>query len=116
MRDRFGAVANFLVVYVREAHPTDEWAMEENAKAGVALAQPKSDAERSSAAALCCSSLAVDLPVVVDGVDDAVGVPYGAWPERMYVLDEAGVVLYRGGTGPWGFRPDEVEAVLRTLR
>lgn len=90
--------------------------MEENDRAGVALAQPRSDAERAAAAALCCEALDVSLPVVVDGVDDAVAIPWGAWPERMYVLDAAGVVLYRGGPGPWGFKPDEVEAVLRTLR
>ncbi len=89
--------------------------MEENSKAGIALAQPRTDAERCTAAALCSSSLDLSLPVVVDGVDDAVGIPYGAWPERMYVLDSDGIVLYRSGPGPWGFRPAEVEAVLKTL-
>jgi hypothetical protein len=48
-------------------------------------------------------------------VDDAVGARYGAWPERLYVLDAAGRVLYRGGPGPFEFRPGEVEEVLRGL-
>jgi hypothetical protein len=56
------------------------------------------------------------LPVVVDGLDDAASIPYGAWPERLYVLDGDGRVLYRGGPGPFEFKPEEVVEVLRRLR
>ena len=33
--------ADFLTVYVREAHPTDEWQMKSNVKDDVCYAQPK---------------------------------------------------------------------------
>jgi hypothetical protein len=33
--------AEFLTVYVREAHPTDEWQMKSNLKEDVCYAQPK---------------------------------------------------------------------------
>src|SRR6202035_2296742 len=33
--------ADFLTVYVREAHPTDEWQMKSNVKEDVCYAQPK---------------------------------------------------------------------------
>ena len=42
MRDEWSDVANFLVVYVREAHPSDEWEMDSNTKAGVRIPQPRS--------------------------------------------------------------------------
>ena len=107
--------ANFLLVYVREAHACDEWEMEDNTKAGVRVVQPASDADRRAAAAAFAAHVRTTMPVVVDRVDDAVGVPWGAWPERLYVLDAAGRVIYRGGPGPFEFRPEEVAEVLRGL-
>ena len=49
---RYGDRAAFIVVYVREAHPTDGWRMTSNDRAGVALAQPQVWAEQAAAAAL----------------------------------------------------------------
>ena len=115
MKDAYGDRANFLVVYVREAHASDEWEMADNTKAGVRFAQPRSDEERRSAAARFVSGSRVTIPVVVDGLDDAASTPFGAWPERLYVLDAAGRVIYRGGPGPFEFRPEEVEEVLKGL-
>src|SRR5262249_14461656 len=43
---RFKDEATFLMVYVREAHPTDGWKMESNARAGVAIKQPTTFDER----------------------------------------------------------------------
>jgi hypothetical protein len=116
MKAEYGAVANFLVIYVREAHPTDEWRMDSNDRAGVALAQPRSDGERCAAATGCAGTTGLTIPIVVDGVDDAVGIAWGAWPDRLYVLDAEGRVLYRSAPGPFGFRPQEVEGVLRRIR
>src|SRR5256885_11254796 len=39
--------ADFLTVYVREAHPTDEWQMKSNVKDDVCYAQPKTLEQRS---------------------------------------------------------------------
>lgn len=33
----------FLMVYIREAHPSDEWQMPSNVEQGVVLAQPRSE-------------------------------------------------------------------------
>jgi hypothetical protein len=115
MKDAYADRANFLIVYVREAHACDEWEMEDNTRAGVRLEQPGSDPERRAAAAKFVSGVGTTIPVLVDGVDDAVGIPWGAWPERLYVLDAGGRVLYRGGPGPFEFRPEEVEALLRSM-
>jgi hypothetical protein len=116
MRDEFGDIANFLVVYVREAHACDEWEMDSNTKAGVRIPQPRSLEERRDAAMQFVGMSKATLPVVVDGLDDAASIPYGAWPERLYVLDGDGRVLYRGGPGPFEFKPEEVVEVLRRLR
>ena len=42
--------ADFLTVYVREAHPTDEWQMKSNVKDDVCYAQPKTLEQRAAIA------------------------------------------------------------------
>ena len=36
-------------------------------------------------------------------------------PDRMYVIDSAGRVAYKGGRGPFGFKPGEMEQALVML-
>lgn len=115
MKDEWGAAANFLLVYVREAHACDEWETKDNVAAGLRILQPPSDVERRAAAARFEAEMKLTIPVVVDGVDDAVGNAWGAWPERIYVLDAAGRVLHRGGMGPFEFHPEEIPQVLGRL-
>ena len=107
-RDR----AEFLMVYVREAHPSDGWAMESNAKVGVAVTQPKSNDERAKVCQQFQTKLKPTIPVVVDGVDDRVGHAYSGMPARLYVIDPSGKVTYKGGRGPFGFRAGEMEQAL----
>jgi hypothetical protein len=33
---------------------------------------------------------------------------YAAWPERFYIIDESGRIAYRGGMGPFNYKPNEV--------
>jgi thiol-disulfide isomerase/thioredoxin len=104
--------ANFLMVYVREAHPTDGWKMASNARAGVELKQPTTDAERAEACALFRKKLSPGMPVLVDEISDPVGNAYSAMPARLYVIDAKGKVAYKSGRGPFGFRPGEMEQAL----
>lgn len=60
--------ADFLFIYVREAHPTDGWAMKSNEKAGVAVAQPQTCAERQQVAGQCAALLKPNMPLYVDDV------------------------------------------------
>ncbi len=32
---------------------------------------------------------------------------YSAWPERIYIIDESGHIAYRGGIGPFNYKPGE---------
>jgi hypothetical protein len=53
------------------------------------------------------------MPCVVDGMDNKVGEAYAAWPERLYVVDPSGKILYAGGQGPKDYKPKELEQWLR---
>ena len=112
---RSGDRAAFVMVYVREAHPTDGWSMESNDRAGVSLRQPRSYAERVEVAETCGRTLRLGFPMLVDSIDDAVGARYSGMPARLYLIDPAGRVAYKGGRGPFGFKPAELEQALILL-
>ena len=112
MKARYGDRVEFLAIYVREAHPTDGWRMASNDKAGVAFAQPRSFEERTSVAAQCCEKLKITMPLLVDDLDDKVGHLYSGMPDRLYLIDRRGRIVYKGGRGPFGFKPGELEQAI----
>ena len=103
----------FYFVYIREAHASDEWQMEENVKDDVVFAQPKDDAERKAVASSCSTRLKLSMPVLVDGIENRADDLYAAWPERLFVIGEDGRIAYAGKQGPWGFKPEEVAEWLK---
>jgi hypothetical protein len=115
MHRRYKDRVAFLAVYVREAHPTDGWRSEGNDRAGIAFKQPTTTEERTGVAQQCCTTLEIDMPLVVDGLDDRVGHLYSGMPDRLYVIDGDGRVAYQGGRGPFGFIPGEMEQSLIML-
>jgi len=68
--------------------------------------------ERLAVCRHCCDALEITMPVVVDELDDRVGHAYSGMPDRLYVIDRAGKVAYKGGRGPFGFKPGEMEQAL----
>ena len=52
------------------------------------------------------------MPMVVDAVDNAVASAYGGWPDRLYLVGRDGRIAYRGGEGPFGFKPNELGAAI----
>ena len=116
MYRRYKDRANFLCIYVREAHPIEGWRSEGNDKAGIVISQPKSFDERTAVAKKCSGVLEITMPLVVDAIDDRVGHAYSGMPDRLYVLDRSGRVSYQGGRGPFGFKSGEMEqALIMTL-
>jgi hypothetical protein len=110
--ERFRDDVEFLVVYVREAHPEDGWVLQENRDDGIAIADPATEQERAAAANTCTARFALRLPLALDGTDDAVARAYGAWPDRLYLVGRDGHIAYRGGEGPFGFLPEELERAI----
>ena len=76
------------------------------------IAQPRTAEARRKIAEGCAKELKLDLPVLVDDMQDTVAKAYAAWPDRLYVLAADGTVAYAGGRGPWGFKVDEMVAAL----
>ena len=115
MYKRYGDRVAFLGIYVREAHPTDGWLLESNSRLGIEVKQPTSQVERFGVAARCCTLLKMTIPLLVDELDDRVGRAYSGMPDRLYLIDRDGRVAYKGGRGPFGFKPGELEQSLILL-
>ena len=115
LANRFRDRVSFLVVYIREAHPEDGWVLPENRRSGVAVHDPTTEDERRAVATACATRLEVRMPMVVDGIDNAVGSAYGGWPDRLYLVTRDGRIAYQGGDGPFGFRPVELERAIGAL-
>lgn len=56
------------------------------------------------------------LPLAVDGMDNQAEELYAGWPERFYIVDVDGRIAFKGQPGPFGYRPEEVEAWLAERR
>jgi len=110
---KHGDKVAFFVVYIREAHALDGRAPMSGGAHPI-VEEPLSLDERSSVAKLCMTKLEMaPMPALVDGIDNAVDKAYAAAPDRLYLVGRDGKIAYRGGRGPFGFKPDELDAAIR---
>ena len=45
----------------------------------------------------------------IDPIDNPANASYAGWPERFYIIDESGMIVFKGRPGPFGYHPEEVE-------
>jgi hypothetical protein len=100
------------VVYITEAHPSDVWQMQSNIKDQVVFASPRDEEERTAVAGTCVRKLGIEIPAVLDEFGNSTEAAYTAWPDRLYLLDASGRVVYKSKPGPFGFHPDDLQAAL----
>jgi hypothetical protein len=74
--------------------------------------EPRSDEQRKEVAATCALGLRMNMPMAVDGLDNAVASAYGGWPDRLYLIGRDGRIAFQGGEGPFGFKPEELERAI----
>lgn len=112
VHQRYKDRATFVMVYVREAHPTDGWKMDSNGRIGIAVKQPTTYTERVEVCERFRKKLAPEMVVAVDDITDPAGTAYSGMPARLYVIDTRGKVAFKSGRGPFGFKPGEMEQAL----
>jgi len=71
--------------------------------------------ERRAAARLCAEQLGLTIPTLIDSMDNVACEAFAAWPERIYIVNTSGKIHYRGGQGPYEFKPLEARASLVEL-
>lgn len=103
----------FLAIYIHEAHPSDGWQTPQNLYDEVVYEAPVDDDERAEIANACQIELDLEMPMLVDGIDNAVEEAYISEPIRMFMIDRDGVITFNGAQGPAGFNPDDWEAAIQ---
>ncbi len=105
----------FYAVYILEAHPSDVWQMQSNVRESVVFASPKDEGERELVAGACVRKLGIKFPAIIDGFDNRTEIAYTGWPDRIYLIDRDGRVVFKTKPGPFGFKPDQLQAALDKL-
>ncbi len=105
----------FYAVYILEAHPSDVWQMQSNIRDKVVFASPKDEGERAEVAGACVRKLGIKFPAIIDGFENHTEVAYTGWPDRIYLIDRDGKVVFKTKPGPFGFKPDLLKAALEKL-
>ena len=101
----FGDVADFVMIYIEEAHPSDGWLTP--TMTPHVIHSHRSLTERMRAARLLDATYDVPGHFVLDGMEDEACRAYGALYERLCVVLN-GRVAYLGGRGPWYYSVAEV--------
>ena len=98
MQRHYRERADFLLVYIEEAHAVDEWPISSarfNAGYGVvAVHKHKVLEDRAAAARMLVRNLNVALPVALDGIDNAFSAAFSPWPFRWYIVKQ-NIVVYK---------------------
>jgi hypothetical protein len=89
--------------------------MQSNIKDGVVFASPRDEEERSAVAGTCVRKLGIEIPAVLDEFGNSTEAAYTAWPDRLYLIDSSGRVVFKSKPGPFGFKPDNLQNALKKL-
>lgn len=115
LQRRFGGQVPFLLVYIREAHATDQWQSTRNEREEVRLSPASTIGQKREHAQMCSRKLHLAFPAVVDGMNGAVEAAYQAWPSRVFVVGKDGRILYSTRLTELDFHPEEMAQVLATV-
>ncbi len=106
-RDR----ADFYLVYTREAHPVDGGRPSRRVK----QEQTHTMEDRRRVASRCVKALGLDMPVLLDDLDDSLVSAYNALPERAFAIDAKGRIAWRSAHGPRGLDLGELATAIESL-
>ena len=122
--EKYRDQVEFVVVYVKEAHPSDAWWLGRSRTqtflheisgnpARLDVVEPVTLEQRRKVAASCQANLFDGVvPLYVDSMKNEVNEMYAARPTRIYFIDREGRVAYNPGLGPFAFNPDHLDGVI----
>ena len=112
----------FLLIYIREAHPVDGWWMgggimgklvkKYSPAVALNVNDPQTIEERRSVAGRSVTTLQYGIRTYVDEMDDPVSKTYAAKPTRLYLIGLDGHVVYAARIGSYGFKPNELKQAI----
>ncbi len=97
-------IAEFRIVYIKEAHAIDSrravpYAIDEG------INQPTTYADRCLIADMLVQTGTLTIPIIIDSIDDRVNELYRGLPSRVFLVRSDGILDIAAERGPWGFPP-----------
>jgi len=106
--------ADFLHVYIMEAHACDEWPLGTK----TCIRQHKSTEERIKAAQSFTAQYTWPIPMVVDTISNEFHDNFSAWPERVFVVEDGKMtfIAHAGEDGYDFLWPGQVREFFRARK
>lgn len=102
MHWKYNDIAEFVLVYIREAHASDGPSPLQ-VRGEKPILAPKTLKDRCSIADRFMTKKKFPYIVVADNIENTVDNDYEAFPDRIYVVDVEGNIAIQGAPGPTGF-------------
>jgi thiol-disulfide isomerase/thioredoxin len=101
--------AEFLFVYIREAHPDSILRVSEGGQMVLKkIGQTNDLTERAHVAQQCTQTLKLTMPTLIDAPDNRTNAAYAGWPNRLIIVAKDGTVAYKEPEGA-SFKPAAVD-------
>jgi len=108
--DTYRTQADLVAIYIREAHPTDEWYAFDAHK----LLQPSSTEERLRVATAFVAAEKPTAPLFVDKISDDANHLFHAWPEKLVIVEDGRIsFISQNDNAPMGFDVEDAAKYLR---
>jgi hypothetical protein len=106
---------DFKIVYIRDTHPVLGFRAPTNDRLQISPEkEPKNLADREKWACEDQKKMKCTIPVVMDTFDDQTLRAYDAFPQRVYVVDKSGKIVY-SSSGLVGFDLENIATVVKSL-
>ena len=97
-------IAEFRMVYIHEAHAADGRRPGRMAREK-GINDHKDIEERCATAEMLMEDESLTIPMLIDGMDNAVNEAYSAQPDRVFLVRKDGTLAVAAARGPRGFNP-----------
>lgn len=96
LAQRYSTQAKFILVYTKEAHPSDGWTVERNKHDNIDIPQPTDEFARKTVALQAVAVLHLEnLPLALDTMNDATADAYDAFPDGVVIIGKDGKIAAR---------------------
>jgi len=93
----------------------DEGQVPENMRDGIHIVQPRTFEERLRVVETCAVRSSVEMPILVDTIDNEVKSEYEAQPDRLVIVGADGNIAYASEMGWEGFDASNLEGTLESV-
>jgi len=108
----YKGIANFVCIYISEAHAKDEWPLGNK----VCLNQHSKLEERLEAAMNFIKDYHFEIPILVDGMENTFDSLYASWPERFYIIENGRMEVIGFPTIEFGYDRNEISVWLQNRK